>query len=332
MSPSILTITGNVTFNLQLDIEISSTIVGSTYNDEVIAGGTISLTSGVLINIQRYGPGQPSFGQRFTILIAKYNNSPSSQYLDNFPDNTYTLQTQDSNGRYLLVTPANTGTADGFPHTSDEYAVYFVRGAQDYVLPGVSPSVISWVQTNTLVGPGGLLENTGSAIYTGQQYINPLAASLMVMNDVDLLQAMLLLTEQERVGILLSLPQCNGPPYNATNFTPDNISIFSNLVQYAKTQPQYPLNTGSNASQIFNSKANISYFNSMNQQTQGIKTANDSLGPSYIKPYPQFKTQAERIMYIQGQALTAARNKMTGQNPSGPMGVPCSTIYGIINS
>jgi hypothetical protein len=67
----------------------------------------------------------------------------------------------------------------------------------------------------------------------------------------------------------------------------------------------------------------------LNQKTQAIKTANGSTGNV---PYPQFKTQAERLMYIQGQALTAARNQITGQNPSAPAGVPCSTIYGIINS
>jgi hypothetical protein len=122
---------------------------------------------------------------------------------------------------------------------------------------------------------------------------------------------------------------CPAPPYNATNFTPANSVEYSTLVNYAKTQPQYPWATGSNAQQIYRSKQNIIYFNTLNQQTQAIKTTNGSTG---TVPYPQFKTQAERLMYIQGQALTAARNQITGQNPSGPAGVPCSTIYGIINS
>lgn len=122
---------------------------------------------------------------------------------------------------------------------------------------------------------------------------------------------------------------CPAPPYNATNFTAANSVEYSTLVNYAKTQPQYPWNTGSNAQQIYRSKQNITYFNTLNQQTQAIKSINGSIGTI---PYPQFKTQAERLMYIQGQALTAARNQMTGQNPSGPAGVPCSTIYGIINS
>ena len=116
------------------------------------------------------------------------------------------------------------------------------------------------------------------------------------------------------------------PPYNATNFTQANPIELSTLVSYANTQPQYPWDTGSNAQQIYRSKQNISYFNGINQQTQAIKATGSS------QPYPQFKTQTERLMYIQGMTLTAARNQITGQNPSAPAGVPCSTIYQIINS
>jgi hypothetical protein len=122
---------------------------------------------------------------------------------------------------------------------------------------------------------------------------------------------------------------CPAPPYNATNFTAANSTEFSTLVSYANNSPNYPWATGSNAQQIYRSKQNTTYFNTLNQQTQAIKTQNGSTGKI---PYPQFKSDAERLMYIQGQALTAARNKMTGQNPSAPAGVPCSSIYGIINS
>jgi hypothetical protein len=116
------------------------------------------------------------------------------------------------------------------------------------------------------------------------------------------------------------------PPYNATNFTSANPVELSTLVSYANTSPNYPWNTGSNAQQIYRSQQNISYFNGINQQTQAIKAAGTN------QPYPQFKTQTERLMYIQGMTLTAARNQITGQNPSAPAGVPCSTIYQIINS
>jgi hypothetical protein len=133
---------------------------------------------------------------------------------------------------------------------------------------------------------------------------------------------------------------CPGPPYNATNFTPPlynnpstialhQPSIYSTLIYNAMTQPQYPLPTGSNAQQIYRNTQNISFFTALNQQTQAIKTQN---GASGTIPYPQFRSEAQRLMYIQGQAMTAARNNFTGQNPSGPAGVPCSTIYGIISS
>jgi hypothetical protein len=115
-------------------------------------------------------------------------------------------------------------------------------------------------------------------------------------------------------------------PYNATNFTPANSIEFNTLVGYAKTQPQYPWASGSNAQQIYRSKQDITYFNQMNQAVAAVKNTNSNV------PYPRFKTQTERLMYIQGMTLTAARNKMTGMNPSAPAGVPCSTIYQIINS
>jgi hypothetical protein len=339
MSPGILVVNGTFTFAAgqtyiaEISAAPTPSPYGPIYNDAVWATGTISLqdiNTPTAIQIQRYpalpSP-DPSFGQRFTILRAKYNTIPSPNYEDNFPDNYFTVSTTDSAGRYLLVTPANTGTNDGFPHTSNEYAVYFVRGAAGYVFPGVSPTVTQWVQTNTLVGQGGPLENPGTAVYSGQYPIDPLAASLMVMNDADLYTALLALTDEENKRI--AVVDCVNPPYNATNFTAANNNVFNTLVKYAKTQPQYPLNTGSNASQIVASKQNISYFTTMNQQTQAVRTANNLIAGNQ---YPQFKTQTERLMYIQGMTLTAARNKMTGQNPSGPAGVPCSTIYQIINS
>jgi hypothetical protein len=123
---------------------------------------------------------------------------------------------------------------------------------------------------------------------------------------------------------------CDQGPYNATNFTPANSVIYSTLQSYAHTQPQYPWDTGSDAQQIYRSQQNISYFVNMNNRTAAAKVAGNNVigGPTY----PQFRTQTERLMYLQGMTLTAARNKMSNTNPSGPAGVPCSTIYQIINS
>ncbi len=123
---------------------------------------------------------------------------------------------------------------------------------------------------------------------------------------------------------------CPAPPYNATNFTSANNVEFATLQSYARNSPSYPWATGSNAQQIFRSNQNITYFTNLNQKTQGVKTGNVLTGNQ--APYPTFKTDAERLMYIQGMHLTAARNQITGQNPSAPAGVPCSTIYQIIQS
>jgi hypothetical protein len=127
---------------------------------------------------------------------------------------------------------------------------------------------------------------------------------------------------------------CPGPPYNATNFTSTNTAVYSTLIYNAMTQPQYPLPTGSNAQQIYRNTQNISFFTALNQQTQAIKTQN---GASGTIPYPQFRSEAQRLMYIQGQAMTAARSKFVNQYNITtipivpPAGVPCSTIYGIIS-
>ena len=122
--------------------------------------------------------------------------------------------------------------------------------------------------------------------------------------------------------------ECPAPPYNATNFTPANAVEYNTLLNYAKNSPNYPWNTGTDAQQIFRSNQNITYFNNINLHTSSIKAQNVANNTSV--PYPQFKSETERLMYRQGMALTAARNNVTGQNPTVPAGVPCSTIYEII--
>jgi len=124
---------------------------------------------------------------------------------------------------------------------------------------------------------------------------------------------------------------CPAPPYNATNFTSANSVEFSTLQSYANDAPNYPWNTGTDAQQIYRSRQNISYFSGFNQRTLDIKTMNNLTGNPHPQfAYPQFKSQAERLMYIQGQTLTAARMQISGKNPSAPAGVPCSTNYNII--
>lgn len=125
---------------------------------------------------------------------------------------------------------------------------------------------------------------------------------------------------------------CPAPPYNTLNFTPASSTIFSTLVSYARTQPQYPLPTGSAPDQLRALQQNVTYYSGVNQQTIAIKQLNQSLGAAGKVPYPQFKSEGERLMYRQGLAMTAARNTITGQNPSLPAGVPASTLYQIVYS
>ena len=125
---------------------------------------------------------------------------------------------------------------------------------------------------------------------------------------------------------------CPAPPYNTLNFTDASPVVFSTLVSYAQTQPQYPLPTGSAPDQLRALQQNVTYYSAINQQATAIKQLNQSLGPAGTVPYPQFKSEGERLMYRQGLAMTAARNVLTGQNPSLPAGVPASTLYQIINS
>jgi hypothetical protein len=105
------------------------------------------------------------------------------------------------------------------------------------------------------------------------------------------------------------------PPYNATNFTPANQVIYNMMVNNAKTQPNYPLNQGSDSDQINRQMQNVSYFTSMQQQTQ-----------NGTKPFPAFRLDQRRLMYIQGQYATASRNIITKENTSGPAGVPFFTL------
>jgi hypothetical protein len=120
------------------------------------------------------------------------------------------------------------------------------------------------------------------------------------------------------------------PPYNATNFNSENGPVYSTLRGYAFNLPNYPLPQDSNQDMVQRNRANIAYFVNMNNQTQSIRTLNTTT-PAKVQ-YPQFKSDQERMMYVQGMAMTAARNAFTGQNPSGPAGVPCKTIYEIINA
>jgi hypothetical protein len=124
---------------------------------------------------------------------------------------------------------------------------------------------------------------------------------------------------------------CPLPPYNTLNFNSNSPVIFSTLQSFAQTSPNYPLPVGSNARLVAENQANVAYFNGINQQTRNIRST--VVGSGVNLPYPQFKSEGERLKYIQGKASTAARSVLVpNQNPVGTAGVPLSTIYQIINS
>jgi hypothetical protein len=107
--------------------------------------------------------------------------------------------------------------------------------------------------------------------------------------------------------------------------------IFSTLQNFAKTSPNYPLPAGSNVRVIAENQANVAYFNAINQQT--LATRSSVKGGMPNLNYPQFKSEGERLKYIQGKITTAARSVLVPtQNPVGIAGVPLSTIYQIINN
>lgn len=124
---------------------------------------------------------------------------------------------------------------------------------------------------------------------------------------------------------------CPLPPYNTLNFNSDSPVVFSTLQSYAQTSPNYPLPVGANARLVAENQANVAYFNAINQQTIHIRST--VVGSGISMPYPQFKSEGERLKYIQGKTSTAARSVLVpNQNPVGTAGVPLSTIYQIINS
>ena len=124
--------------------------------------------------------------------------------------------------------------------------------------------------------------------------------------------------------------QCPLPPYNTLNFNAESPHIYDTLQHIARTAPNYPLPQDSNADQIYRNTANVSYFTYMNQQTSATVLQNQVGGTKV--PYPQFKSEQDRIKYRQGLASASARTLFTGQNPAAPAGVPVSTIYQIITT
>ena len=193
MNVANFTLTGTAT------LEVSGQAYAGVYNDVVNFTGVAALGGSTTVTIARYGS-QPNYGQRYVLFRgtgSPANPTQVSSYFSSAAPGT--VNTSDLNGRYLISGPAVVnGTvsaydglihnADGLVHLPNEYAVYFVRDASAYNLPGIHPSLVSFVQLITLTGPGGPLENGGTVYIPGVSApaLSPLAARLMTMTDPQL--------------------------------------------------------------------------------------------------------------------------------------------------
>jgi len=342
-------ITGIVTCNTPANT------VGAKTLELTTAGGTAFATftyiGPTITNV--YPSRGPTIGGTFITITGTYFSTIQAGTIDGNPLTNITL----TNNTVTALTPASTpqGTL-GIKTLS----------LTMYGLPTISYYTYDNTPLITIVVPNGGTPNGGTTIQIiGTSFINPVTVTIGGVQCINPIAdqsntIITTITPPGLIGIrslvvttngqtatsefnyLLPLPtfpygnrECAGPPYNATNFTIANKHEYDKLVNYAKNSPNYPFDTGVELQQIYKGQRNVIMFNSLNQKTDAVRNVNkDRISKGLLGniPYPQFKSQTERIMYIQGQTLTAARNRMTGENPTIPMGVPCSTIYEIINS
>ena len=114
------------------------------------------------------------------------------------------------------------------------------------------------------------------------------------------------------------------PPYNTLNFTSANAPIYQTLTTIAQQSPNYPLPPSADAAQIADLRANLTYYQSINQQTQAVRSTVQA-GAKNLE-YPRFKTEGDRLKYRQGLMAMAARRVL---NPAA-VTMPVSTNWQII--
>ncbi len=115
------------------------------------------------------------------------------------------------------------------------------------------------------------------------------------------------------------------PPYNNS----DN----ANFTTFAQRSPNFPYNTGSNHSQIVSNNSSNTVYNHINAVNTQIKNSGGGV------PYIMFKSDQERIKYLQGQ-MAAQTRALALTNPSLPspaFPTPtasdlCTNVFSIINS
>jgi hypothetical protein len=201
-SPGTQTVAGNFTLAGAANMEVTGTPTGvapnQLFNDSVQFSGVADLNGGSLV-IERWNAptttAAPAFGRRF-VLFKDTSVDGTPTVAESFANllSPNAITTSDTNGRYLVVEPRAVGSFPGLETSPSEYAVYFVGGADRYAIPGVATGIVNYLQDITKTGAGGALRNGGSTflpsnVATDANYLNELAASLMVMSDAALAPA-----------------------------------------------------------------------------------------------------------------------------------------------
>jgi hypothetical protein len=122
------------------------------------------------------------------------------------------------------------------------------------------------------------------------------------------------------------------PPYDMQDpaAPPYNSQQNPNYATFAQRYPVFPLDSSSNQSQVASLLASNTLFNSINAINSTIKSSG-----STTMPYVLFKTERERIQYLQGQA-TSQRKALAMSTGTPAFSTPTAssfttTVFGIIN-
>lgn len=205
-SPGIVTVNGNITNTGAFVMELSSTMVNGTYNDQVLFTGTADLNNsgtGTLtlkqFDVNPALPVAPAFGRRFVLF--KDTVTPNAGSFVSTFSLAVTAQGV-SPFRYLMSTPADNEGQVG------ELAVYVVRAPAAYNAFKAPASLLNAIKTITLVdsvkltnGVDGLV-GTADDVYqsTPNASFNAVGRGLAILGDTALQTALDNLTPYGAAG------------------------------------------------------------------------------------------------------------------------------------
>ena len=197
-SPGTQVVAGNFTLAGNANMEVTGTPTGvapnQLFNDSVQFSGTADLTGNLII--ERWNAPAtttaPAFGRRF-VLFKDTSVDASPTVTESFVNliSQPNLSVAPGAGRYLIAEPRADGAFPGLPTSPSEYAVYFVGGADRYAIPGVATGIVNYLQQITKTSAGGALQANDavflpSNVATDANYLNELAARLMLLDDATL--------------------------------------------------------------------------------------------------------------------------------------------------